>query len=217
MMSVNLYGSTKSLINKIGRIAMKTALLVVDVQNVYTNTKSEMYCKDSKGTIERINKLIRIFEKKKWLVCLIRHIHKDDGSDLGRMFDFLGEPEEDFNFKESSHEVEYDKRLVRPANAVEIVKTRYSAFTGTTLNMQLKKAGIDTVVVCGFMTNFCCESTAREAHDLDYFVDFIVDATGTPGTDNITEKSMRKIVGELLGAGFARIATLKKYIKKIDG
>jgi nicotinamidase-related amidase len=122
----------------------------------------------------------------------------------------------DFNFKEGSVEVDYDKRLIRPANAVEIVKTRYSAFTGTTLHKMLKQAGVSTVVVCGFMTNFCCESTAREAHDLDYFVDFIVDATGTPGTDNMTQNSIRKIVGELLGAGYARVATLKRYLKKIN-
>ena len=37
------------------------------------------------------------------------------------------------------------------------------------------------------MTNFCCESTARYAHDVDFHVDFISDATGTPGTDNLSE------------------------------
>ena len=30
------------------------------------------------------------------------------------------------------------------------------------------------------MTNVCCETTARAAHDKDYFVDFIADATGAP-------------------------------------
>lgn len=195
---------------------MRPALLVVDAQNIYTDRKSEMYCKDSTETIKRINILTKLFLKKEWPVILIRHVHKVDGSDLGRMFDFTGEAEEDFNFKEGTNEVAYDKRLVRPPNSVEIVKTRYSGFTGTALDAELKRASVDTVVICGFMTNFCCESTAREAHDLDYFVDFVVDATGTPGTDNLTEKNIRKIVGELLGAGFARVATLKKYLKDMS-
>ena len=64
------------------------------------------------------------------------------------------------------------------------------------------------------MTNFCCESTARDAHDRDYFVDFIIDATGTPGTDNFNERKIRKIVSELLSSGFARIKTTKEYLNK---
>ena len=194
---------------------MKTALLVVDAQTIYTNRESEMYCKDATATIKRINDLIKIFQQKEWPVVFVRHVHRIDGSDLGRMFDYTGEAEAVFNFKEGTKEVEFDKRLIRPKNVVEVVKTRYSAFTGTDLNSKLKEADVDTVVVCGFMTNFCCESTSREAHDLDYFVDFIVDATGTPGTDNMTEKEIRKVVGELLGAGFARVATVREYAKEI--
>ena len=46
------------------------------------------------------------------------------------------------------------------------------------------------------------------------FVDFVVDATGTPGTENMDEKTVRKIVGELLESGFARVVTTKKYLKQ---
>ena len=64
------------------------------------------------------------------------------------------------------------------------------------------------------MTNFCCESTARDALDLDYYVDFVVDATGTPGTDNYDEEEIRIIVGELLSAGFANVYSTKNYLKR---
>jgi nicotinamidase-related amidase len=130
------------------------------------------------------------------------------------MFDFSGEPADDFNFKEGTDEVEYDPTLVKPAKAVEILKNRYSAFEGTDLDGKLKKAGVQRVAICGFMTNFCCESTARAAHDKDYFVDFILDATGTPGTDNLNQLQMRKVVGECLEAGFARVTTTARYVKE---
>ena len=39
-------------------MSMKSALLVIDAQKVYTNKKSELFCKDSTRTIERINSLI---------------------------------------------------------------------------------------------------------------------------------------------------------------
>jgi len=193
---------------------MNSALLVIDVQKVYTDSESELYCEDSKGIVERINCLIEKFRKEKAPIYLIRHMHKTDGSDLGRMFDFTGEAEEDFNFKEGSEEVEYDDRLVKHKKAVEIVKNRYSAFEGTKLDSMLKKEGSKKVVICGFMTNFCCESTARSAHDKEYYVDFIIDATGTPGTDNFDQTMIRKYVAECMENGIARVITTKEYLRE---
>lgn len=194
---------------------MSTALLVIDAQRIYTNPDSEMYCPDSKATLKRMNELIETFARRGDPIVLVRHVHKADGSDLGRLFDFSGEAEEEFDFVEGSEEVEYSEGLVRPRGAVEIVKNRYSAFAGTRLDQQLRELGVDRVAICGFMTNFCCESTARAAHDLDYFVDFVLDATGTPGTDNLDEKEIRRVVGELLGAGFAVVYKTSKYCKNV--
>jgi len=201
---------SKIILNKGG--VMREALIVLDAQQVYTDKQSEMYCKDASRTIEKINELIQQMASRKQLVVLVRHIHRPDGSDIGRLFDYSGEAEEDFNFKEGSAEVEFDKRLVRPSNVLELRKTRYSAFQKTILDNILKDNRIQRVIICGFMTNFCCESTAREALDRDYYVDFVIDATGTPGTDNLTQNQIRKVVSELMGAGFARVMTARKII-----
>lgn len=192
---------------------MKKALLVIDAQRIYTDKESELCCKDAKNTVTRVNALIDAFEKSGDLIVFVRHEHKEDGSDLGRMFDFSGEKEEDFNFKRGSEEVKFDPALKGGTHQPEIVKNRYSAFVGTNLEELLRNKGIDTVVVCGFMTNFCCDSTARDAHDKGYWVQFIADATGTPGTDNYDEKQLREIISELLGAGYAQILTTKNYLK----
>jgi ureidoacrylate peracid hydrolase len=193
---------------------MKTALLVIDVQKVYTDAESDLCCKQAATTVKRINDLIEKFQKANAPIYLIRHIHKTDGSDLGRMFDFTGEAEEDFNFKEGSEEVEYDDGLIKPKNAFEIIKNRYSALEGTKLDSMLKKEGIKKVVICGFMTNFCCESTARSAHDKDYYIDLIIDATGTPGTENFDQTKIRKYVTDCMEAGIARVMTTKNYLKE---
>ena len=191
---------------------MNTTLLVIDAQRIYTDSDSNLFCADAKGTMRRINSLISYFQKRKRPVVLVRHVHRLDGSDLGRLFDFTGEPEEDFNFKKGSSEVQYDPTLTIPRGSAEIVKNRYSAFAGTPLAKILRRKRTARVTICGFMTNFCCESTARAAHDLDFYVDFISDATGTPGTEKLDEKSIRKVVGELLGAGFARVFSTKQYL-----
>lgn len=193
---------------------MSKALIVVDVQNIYTNKDSEMYCEDSQATIQRINEIIGYFEKKKLPVLYVQHIHKANGSDLGRMFDFAG-PVDEFNFKEGSNEVLFDKNLRLIKDSYQFTKNRYSAFINTDLDKYLKKNGINTIAVVGFMTNFCCESTTRDAHDRDYYVHFITDATGTPAlSEELNEETIRKIVSELLSAGYAQIFTTAEYLEQ---
>lgn len=190
---------------------MRTALLVIDVQRIYTDPTGSLACTDAAATVTAINKLISRFEANKDLIVYVRHVHSSDGSDLGRMFDFAGEAE-DFNFVDGTEEVEYDPRLRIVLNATHIVKKRYSAFVGTMLQERLVDTEIDTVVICGFMTNFCCDSTARQAHDLDYWVDFIIDATGTPGTESLDQDAIRHVVSDLLGEGIARVQTVNEYL-----
>lgn len=193
---------------------MNKALIVIDVQNVYTSTESELYCKDCEHTIAKINELISEFGKKKLPVIYVKHVHKTDGSDTGRMFDYAG-PVDDFNFKEGTKEVEFDKHLKVLKNPIIVYKNRYSSFVGTNLERILKDNKISTVVICGFMTNFCCESTARDAHDRDYHVDFIADATGAPSLTTMDENKIREVVSELLSAGFAKIFDFNTYISSL--
>lgn len=191
---------------------MKKALLVIDAQNAYTDPKEELYCENAEKTIENINKLIQSLKSTE--IIYIKQSHKKDGSDLGRMYDFTEEEEEEFDFVENTPQVEFDKNLIVKSNSKIIIKTRYSAFQGTDLDQYLKGKGITKVIVAGFMTNFCCESTARDAHDKDYFVDFIVDATGTPGTDNLEQDEIRKIVSEFLVGGFSRVFNVEEYLSQ---
>lgn len=190
---------------------MKKALLVIDAQKIYTDEDSDYLCEGTEEIIENINKIINFFKKTADLIIYIRHIHKKDGTDLGRMYDFTGEVE-DFEFKEDDPLVDYDDRLIKLDNSVEIIKTRYSAFINTKLDEILKKNKVEKIVITGFMSNFCCESTARVAHDLDYFVDFIIDATGTPGLDSYSQEQVRKYVSELLDTGFAVVYKTKDYL-----
>jgi len=57
-------------------------------------------------------------------------------------------------------------------------KHRFSAFTAGTseLPAMLEADGIDTVIISGTLTNCCCESTARDAMQLNYRVIMAADA-----------------------------------------
>lgn len=191
---------------------MKEALIVIDVQNIYTNKESELFVKGNSKIVSNINKLITKFRNEEKLIIFIKHQHKSDLSDLGRMFDFAGECDET-QFIEGDMETEFDKHLkIRKKDKV-IIKTRYDAFEKTNLEEILKENNIQKVLICGFMTNFCCETTARTAQGKDYFVDFIVDATGTPGTELLSPKQTIKASIATLSSGFAVIKNTNDIIK----
>ncbi len=57
---------------------------------------------------------------------------------------------------------------IAPLVDVSVCKVAYSAFFNTQLDWVLKHAGIDTVVVCGIVTNGGVASTVRDAHMREY-------------------------------------------------
>lgn len=193
-----------------------TALLVIDAQRIYTDPESDLVCAESAATIASINRLVDAFAVHRQPIVFVRHVHRTDGSDLGRMFDFAGEAD-DFNFKDGSGEVDYSPGLHRPLDAIELTKTRYSAFQRTSLDETLQRLGVTRVVVCGFMTNFCCESTAREAHDRDYYVSFVPEATGCPELPDLSQDEIRRLVSAFLEAGFATIVTTSQVVEALRG
>ena len=56
-----------------------------------------------------------------------------------------------------------------------ITKHQWGAFTGTELDLQLRRRGIRTIVLAGIATNFGVESTARHAWELGYNVVIVED------------------------------------------
>ena len=77
--------------------------------------------------------------------------------------------------------------------AVRIAKRQMSAFFGTELDLQLRRRGCNTVVICGVATNLGVEATARAAFDFNYNVVLASDACGSvaPG---LHEFAMEKIL-----------------------
>ena len=78
----------------------------------------------------------------------------------------------------------------RPANWAELVpevdrregdflltKRQWGAFYGTELDLQLRRRGVNTIILCGITTNIGVESTARDAFERGYHQVFAEDAT----------------------------------------
>lgn len=189
------------------------ALLVIDVQKVYSLNHSRLKVNNVESIVENINKIIRYFENKNLPIIYIRHLYGADGSDAGRMYDFSGKTSK-IGFKKGSLEAEYMDDLIIIKGAPEIIKNRYSSFSNTDLADLLNKLKINQLVIVGFMTNFCCESTARDAHDRDYYVDFIIDATGTPGLEKLNQEQIKFASAQTLSTGYANILKTEEFLLK---
>lgn len=67
---------------------------------------------------------------------------------------------------------------VTPAPAEPVIRKHLpGSFTGTTLEEELRRRGIERVIVTGFMTQMCCDTTSREASHRGFKVTILADAT----------------------------------------
>jgi nicotinamidase-related amidase len=63
---------------------------------------------------------------------------------------------------------------------IRITKRQWGAFYGTDLDLQLRRRGIETIVLGGIATNFGVESTARQAWEHGYAIQLAEDACAGP-------------------------------------
>ena len=137
-----------------------SALIMIDCQNTYR-----------KGVMQLTNVEPAMVEAKKLLTRAralnipIIHIQHDAG--VGSPYDITAE-------------IGAICDEVAPvAGEVVIVKNYPNAFINTTLDQHLKSIGIQNIVLAGFMTHMCINSTAHGGFNLGYAVSVVASATAT--------------------------------------
>jgi nicotinamidase-related amidase len=79
--------------------------------------------------------------------------------------------------------IELVPELDRQPTDIVVTKLAWGAFTGTSLDLQLRRRGVTQVVICGISTSIGVETTARSAYELGYHVTLAIDAM----TDTVAE------------------------------
>ena len=89
---------------------------------------------------------------------------------------------------------------------VAVCKVAYSAFFHTQLDWILRRAGIDTVAVCGIVTNGGVASTVRDAHMRDYRTLVLSDGCAAFGEERhqTSLADMRNVAEVMDYAGFVQ-------------
>jgi nicotinamidase-related amidase len=104
--------------------------------------------------------------------------------------------------------------LSRPHDIV-IEKGLPGSFTGTNLEAWLRERDVDTVVICGYMTQMCCDTTSRQAVHLGFNVEFLSNATGTHAfsTDagSVTAEELHRATLVVQSSRFAKVMTVEAW------
>lgn len=141
---------------------MRPALLVIDAQNEYFAPHGKWVLADGVQALTQIQQLLGAARAAAIPVYHVTHEALDPQSPV---------------FRPGSVNVEMHPELeVRPGEQ-RILKHYPGAFRETPLESLLRRDGVDTIIVSGFMTQMCCDTTTRQARERGLNVLFASDAT----------------------------------------
>lgn len=155
----------------------KSALLLVDMTNAFVGAGTPLEIPGARDLAPKLNGLISSCRSKGIKVIFVVHAHRRDGSDIGLFSEFIPGMGGGGINTEGTADVAICDELDYCEDDTVVVKRTYSAFYGTDLDHILRCRGIDTLIIGGVATNYCCETTARDARVRNYKVIFLSDGT----------------------------------------
>ncbi|GGH74092.1 nicotinamidase-related amidase [Pullulanibacillus pueri] len=148
----------------------KTALVVIDLQKGIVAMNSQPY--EVQEVVQNNVKLAEALRAKGGLVTLV-HVDFLDGQDALK-------PVTDASASSSGERPEGFSEILPELGPHEgdlvITKRQWGAFFGTELDLQLRRRGIDTIILTGIATGIGVDTTAREAFQRNYQQIFVQDA-----------------------------------------
>lgn len=182
---------------------MKRALIVIDVQNEYFTGKLPVSYPP--GSLEHILKAMDGASAVEMPVVVVQH----------------SAPQADSaTFRKGSPAWELHPEVARRRHTSLIEKALPGSFTGTPLEEELREMAVDTVVIAGYMTQMCCDTTARQAMHLGFKVEFLSDATGTLAIKNnagqVTDEELHRAILVTQAMRFSRVLTTDEWLKEIE-
>jgi nicotinamidase-related amidase len=185
---------------------MTNALVVIDVQQEYFTGRLPIVYPDRNQSLDRIVAAMRAATAAGVPVVVIEHAATGQDSAVFR----LGTPEQQLH---PAIEVEHRDH--------HIIKAYPGSFTGTDLGAWIEANGIDELVICGYMTHMCCDSTARQAAHFDLKAVVLADAMGTidlasPDGSTIPARQVHETELAVLASRFARVTDTETWFTTLE-
>ena len=189
----------------------RPALIVIDIQAETFYDRTDEAIPTMPDYADRMLKARTVIDRARERgipVIFIQEVHRPNLVDFGRELDG----------SENIHCIETDpgtdiavEEIGFLPNDYLIRKRRYSAFFGTDFEILLRGLKIDTLLLCGGLTDVCVHYTFVDGHQSDYFCRVIEDCV-VGSSEEAHEASLRAI--EYLQSG-AR-CSLENVLKAMD-
>lgn len=135
---------------------MKKPLLIIDVQSAIFDSNPAPY--EAQEVVARINKLSKWTRHNEFPVIFIQQEH----------------PNSPVAFESVGWQLQSD--LIRADSDLFVRKTTPNSFLRTNLQELLAAQGIEHLLICGYASEFCVDTTTRQAAALGYSIELVVDA-----------------------------------------
>lgn len=152
--------------------AARTALVVIDLQRGIVAMPTAP--RSSAEVVARAAQMAKALRAARGTVVLVRVTSSPDDKDGLRPI--TDAPVHAGGRSRPPDWAEIVPELKPEINDIVITKRQWGAFYGTELDLQLRRRGIETIILCGISTIMGVESTARDAFERGYSQVFVEDA-----------------------------------------
>jgi nicotinamidase-related amidase len=173
---------------------MKTALLVIDVQNALVDQKP--YQIDE--VLANIQTLITECRQKSIEVIFVQH--SEPGSE----------------FHPNTEGWQLHSKVTPLTHEKRIEKFFNSAFKGTDLKVYLKQKGIQQLIITGMQTEYCVDATAKVAFEFGYHLIFPTMTNTSFHSGNIPAKDLHEHYNTSVFPNFGIIENIEETIKRVQ-
>ncbi len=182
-----------SVIAQLKSDSIKTALLIIDIQNFYFPGDGPGLADPEPASL-KAKEILRIFREKKQLIIHVRH-----------------KADKDFEIHKNVEPIPYEK---------VITKEEVNSFLRTDLLEYLNSNNINRLIIIGMQTQLCVEAVVRAGHDFGFECIVIQDACATRDVkfgDKVVkaEDVQTSILSSLNDGGYAKVIDLKTFKENI--
>jgi nicotinamidase-related amidase len=179
---------------------MKTALLLIDLQNDYF-PGGKMELEGSLQAVFQAQKILTLFREEKRPVVHVQHLSLRPGATF---------------FLPGTDGAEIQAQVRPLPDETVIQKSFPNSFRNTALLEHLRKEEIGHLVITGMMTHMCVEATVRAAFDLGFQCTVVQDACATRslsfGEIIVPAVQVQAAFLAALGSVYAKIVSVGGFI-----
>jgi ureidoacrylate peracid hydrolase len=185
----------------------RTAHLIVDLQNGFMEVGATVELPVARDIVPNVNEICKAVRAAGGTNIFIRYlIDEPTHVAWSTWFTDFANPQRakamNDTFSRGCHGFELWPTLDVKSEDLIVDKTRFGAFVpgSSQLHEILQARGIDTLIITGTATNVCCESTTRDAMQMNYKVIFVADGNAalTDAEHNATLNNMAALFADVM-------------------